>query len=132
MNNSLYKNKILSFFLTAVFAFLQISPAYSAMVDNQQLLQQANHELSIQEISSLLEQGNVQDRLIAMGVDPQVASERIQSMTAAELAELQVKLEELPAGEGVLGAVLVVFIVLVITDMLGATDVFPFVKNINK
>jgi hypothetical protein len=42
---------------------------------------------------------------------------------------------EMPAGGGafgiIIGAALFVFIVLLITDMAGATDVFPFVKKAN-
>jgi hypothetical protein len=44
-------------------------------------------------------------------------------------------LDELPAGEGagaigvIVGAILIIFLVLLVTDLLGLTDVFPFVKK---
>ena len=38
--------------------------------------------------------------------------------------------DELPAGGDVLGVILVVFIVFVITDVIGATDIFPFIKPV--
>jgi hypothetical protein len=42
-------------------------------------------------------------------------------------------MNQVPAGgESVIGILLLLFIIFIITDMLGATDIFPFVKNINK
>jgi hypothetical protein len=52
-------------------------------------------------------------------------------MTDQEVARLNQHLAELPAGGDVLGVILILFIVFIITDMLGATDIFPFVKPVN-
>jgi hypothetical protein len=111
---------------------LYIAPLQAAMVDNRDLIQQAQHEVSVNQVISYFDQTEVQQQLIDMGVDPIAAKERVYNMSDAELAQLNRNLEELPAGSGVIGILLVVFIVLVITDLLGATDIFPFVKNINK
>ena len=80
-----------------------------------------------------LDREEIQNQLIAMGVNPEDAKLRISQMTESELAEVQQHLDEMPAGGiSVLGAALLIFIILIITDMLGATDIFPFVHNINK
>ena len=42
---------------------------------------------------------------------------------------LNQKMEVMPAGSGVVAALLIVFLVLVITDLVGLTDVFPFVSK---
>lgn len=111
---------------------LQMTPVQAAMVSNDNLLIQARHDISVNQMVTMLQRVEVQDKLIAMGVDPVAATVRVRQMNDVELAELTKNLEQLPAGSGVLGVLLTVFIVLIITDMLGATDIFPFVKNINK
>jgi hypothetical protein len=107
-------------------------PAHAAMVSNDALLQQAQHQISVEQLTSLLERGDIQKQLVALGVDPIAARDRISRMNDAELAQLNHNLEKLPAGSGsgIVGLLLIIFIVFIITDMLGATDIFPFVKKI--
>ena len=50
--------------------------------------------------------------------------------SAAELAEFEQQLAEAPTGEGVVGIIVLFLVVFIITDMLCATDLFPFVKCI--
>ncbi|MEC9313740.1 MAG: PA2779 family protein, partial [Pseudomonadota bacterium] len=83
------------------------------------------------QILSELDKQEVQDKLVAAGVNIDDAKQRIQQMNQQELAQIQQEFEQMPAGSGIIGALLVVFVVLVVTDMLGATDVFGFVHNIN-
>jgi hypothetical protein len=52
-------------------------------------------------------------------------------MTDEEIAQLNQQIDELPAGGDVLGILLVIFIVFVITDVIGATDIFPFIHPVN-
>lgn len=111
---------------------MQLAPLQAAMVSSESLLNQAQHNVSVNQMTSLLDREEIQAQLTAMGVDPVAAKARVSQMNEAELAELNHRLDELPAGGDVLGVLLTIFIVLVITDMLGATDVFPFVKSINK
>jgi hypothetical protein len=67
-----------------------------------------------------------------LGVDPAEAQRRIATLSDAELAVLQDRIDQLPAGGfvgAVVGAMLVVFLVLLVTDIAGLTDVFSFVKK---
>ncbi|MBF6057426.1 MULTISPECIES: DUF6627 family protein [Thiomicrorhabdus] len=118
----------------SLFAFLNgyVGYAYAGMVTNDQITAQANHDLTVQQILGALDRDDVQEQLVALGVNPDDAKARVSQMNDQELVALNQKLDELPAGSGVLEVLLLVFVVLVITDMLGATDVFPFVNNINK
>jgi hypothetical protein len=47
--------------------------------------------------------------------------------------EIAGRLDQLPAGQSavgaVVGAILIIFLVLLITDLLGLTNVFPFVRR---
>ncbi|MEW6253600.1 MAG: DUF6627 family protein, partial [Planctomycetota bacterium] len=83
-----------------------------------------------ERLASLLEREDLQRQLATLGVDPQDAKQRVASLTDAEVNRLNQRLAELPAGGDVLGAILLIFIVFVITDAIGATDIFPFVHPV--
>jgi len=56
---------------------------------------------------------------------------RIDSLTDSELARINRHVDTLDAGGNILGILLVIFIVFVITDVIGATDIFPFIHPVN-
>jgi hypothetical protein len=84
-------------------------------------------------VKKFLSREDAQGYLVAKGVDPDEAKARIDSLTDAEALMLSKQIENLPAGGNgvaiVVGAILLVFIILLITDLLGLTNVFPFVKK---
>ena len=83
------------------------------------------------QINRLLDRADVQSRLEARGVKAADVKARVAAMTDDEVAQLAAKIDQLPAGgEGIIGALLIIFIVLLITDILGFTKVFPFTKPI--
>lgn len=77
----------------------------------------------------------VQKVLTTQGIDSKEAKRRIDSLTDAEAIRLAKEIKQLPAGGSIfgtlVGAALIVFIVLLFTDIMGYTDVFPFVKKHN-
>lgn len=126
------KLKIFTPLLTVMaLLFMQVAPVQAAMVSNQQLLSQAEHNVTVKQVMATLDRSDVQKKLISLGVDPEAAKARVSKMNNQELAKLAQGMDKMPAGSGILGLVVVVFVVLVITDMLGATDVFSFVHDIN-
>jgi len=110
----------------------QIQISHAAMVTTNNAIQAQQIQMDRTEILDLFAQENLRDQLTQMGVDPDKATDRIANMTDVEIAQLNDRLKDMPAGEGVGGVLLVVFIVFVITDMLGATDIFTFIRPINK
>lgn len=93
------------------------------LVDEQLVLSEK------QRLMQLFGSEKVQEQLIAMGVSPSDAKQRLENMTDAEILEFSAKMDEMNAGSGVVGALVFVFLVLLVTDLLGYTDVFPFVKK---
>ena len=68
----------------------------------------------------------------ALGVSPDQVRERVASLNDSELARINRGIDSLNAGgDSVLGILLVIFIVFVITDVLGATNIFPFIHPVN-
>jgi hypothetical protein len=85
-------------------------------------------------IATLLERRDVRAQLEARGVNPADVQARVAALTDDEAAQLARRIDQLPAGgdgfEALISALLIVFIVLLITDILGVTKVFPFTRPI--
>jgi hypothetical protein len=84
-------------------------------------------------VAAFIERQDVQQIMARQGVDVQEAQERLQALSDRELLAIANQLEKLPAGGdgfgAVIGGVIFIFIVLLITDILGFTHVFPFVNR---
>ena len=114
----------------AVFV-LQAGQAQAGLVSTDTVFQNAEIVASAQQnVLSMLDTQVVVDQLLAQGVDPESVKQRVANLTDAQLLELQNNLETLPAGGvDILVAALVVFFVLLATDIAGYTDIFPFVNK---
>ena len=109
---------------------VQIAPAQAGMLSTGQVLAVEQGKLDRDELVSLLEREDLQRQLSALGVDVQHAKTRVAALTDAEVAQINQRVAELPAGGSALGVVLFIFIVFIITDALGITDIFAFVRPI--
>ncbi len=81
-------------------------------------------------IEALLARDDVRAQLETLGVDAAEARARVQALDDEQARELAAQLEQLPAGAGVLGVAFLVFVILLVTDILGLTRVFPFTRPI--
>ena len=112
---------------------LPIGPASAALITTEQALTAGSAADLRARLQGLVQRPEVRTELVALGVDPVEAEARIDRLTDAEVAAIAGRLEELPAGEGAVGAIIgaavFIFIVLLITDLLGLTDFFPFVRR---
>ena len=104
-------------------------PAYADMVGTAAVIDQQQAVIDRGKLLAALSRDDVKEQLVAMGVDPQAARERVASLSDEELQSLNGHMQELPAGGDILGVAVFIFLVLLITDILGYTDVFPFVKK---
>lgn len=110
---------------------LQSTWVQAAMVTTDQAVAMAQSEYDQQQLLDALEQEQIQNKLVQMGVDPDQVKQRVASLTDQEIQQLNQQIEQLPAGSDVVGVVLTLFIVFIITDMLCATNIFNFVNCIN-
>jgi len=109
------------------------APVHATMINTVEIFKQNQNDLSSKSINTFLDRSEVQQYLVAWGVSPEEAKARIDSLSDQEIENIASRMDQLPAGGDaigtIVGAALVVFIVLLITDILGLTDVFPFVKK---
>jgi len=106
--------------------------AFAGMVETNQI---ASHEQAGQDrakISAYIDREDVRSQLQNRGVSATEAKARVYALTDDEAHKLAGKLDQLPAGGDVLGVLLTVFIVLLITDILGFTKVFPFTRPVKR
>lgn len=105
------------------------SVARAALIETDAVLNEQAADEDRAHLLALLAREDVRAKLQAHGVDPQKASARVAALTDQEARVVADKIDELPAGGDALGLVVLVFLVLLFTDIMGFTDVFPFVKK---
>ena len=121
--------------LMAALMFLIAVPyqsIFAAMISTDAAMDFTRAQKSRDDIKNFVARANVKNYLIAQGIDPVEVKSRIDSLSDSEAIALADQIEQLPAGGSaigvIVGAALIVFLVLLITDILGYTDIFPFVK----
>lgn len=104
----------------------------AAIIGTEAVATAQQAQIERDRLNQLLDRDDVKTSLRDLGVEPDLVQARVDSLTDAEVNALAGRLDEYPAGEGV-GTVLtlafVVFLMFLITDILGYTDLFPFVKK---
>jgi hypothetical protein len=130
---SIRKPVALVVILALVNLVVAFGSASAGMMSTSAVLQQEGSQLDKERLLRLVERDEVQQRLQSLGVDPAAAKARIEALTERELARMAQNMDELPAGGNAVGALVgagvFIFIVLLITDILGFTDVFTFVNR---
>jgi len=129
---TVYRRAIASL-LAFMMLFAAVLPvaASAAMVGTGDMITQQQADVDRESLMAMLDDKEVQKTLERMGVSPEDVEQRINSLTPSELAEFEKQLAEAPVGEGVLGVIVLFVLVFIITDMLCATDIFPFVRCVN-
>jgi hypothetical protein len=103
----------------------------AAMINPEDLMNISRGQQARDRIQSLLVRDEIQTILIEQGINIQEAEKRINTLTDAEAIQFANEIDTLPAGGDpittIVIASLIVFFVLLVTDITGYTDVFPFV-----
>jgi hypothetical protein len=132
------KISFVSLFMATMMLLIAVpyQPLLAAMVPTDSTMYQIKAQDARDHLKTFISRNDIKKSLISQGIDPDEAKTRVDSLSDAEVIEVADKIEQLPAGGGVFGAIigaaLIVFLVLLLTDILGYTDVFPFVKSQKK
>ena len=107
--------------------------AWAAMIGTESITNTDRSQSPRDYLNNLLAREDIQAALVSQGIDPQEAQARIDSLSDAEVNDIVNKLDQLPAGGGVLETILIiaflVFAIFIFTDIAGYTDIFPFIKK---
>ncbi len=112
---------------------LPVGPVSAALIDNNRVAEAQSIEGDRAVVEAFMTRDDVRSQFEALGVDPDEAGIRVAALSDAEVAQLADNIKSAPAGQGALGgivgAIVLVFIILLITDLLGFTDVFGFTNK---
>jgi hypothetical protein len=129
------KVSFVSIFMAAVTLLIAVpyQPILAAMVTTDATIFDNKAEEARDYLQILFSRNDIRKSLISKGIDPDEAKIRVESLSDSEAIAMADQIEQLPAGGGaigvIIGAALIVFLVLLVTDILGYTDVFPFVNK---
>ncbi len=119
----------------AVVMFLHVGPlpvAHAAMVSTEEVMREDAATENRERVITFLAREDVRREMEALGIDPEEATARTKALSDEEITRVANKLDEMAAGQSavaaIIGAAVFIFIVLLITDILCFTDVFPFVR----
>lgn len=98
--------------------------ACAGVIGTQSVARSADRAAQVETVQNAILSEQVSAQLVALGVDPAWAAERVTAMTDEELARLNANIEQMPAGAGVVYIVGAVFIVLIILELTGVIDIF--------
>lgn len=104
--------------------------AQAGMVATDELTTVTSSASERERLSAFLAREDVSQALRGQGVSPAAAAERVQALSDAEVAQLAGRIDQAPAGGDVLGVLFTVFIILLVTDIMGLTKVFPFTRSV--
>lgn len=127
--------KIVTFLLLFSFFSFELSTqqAMAGMISSEFAHAVAKQEYNRARICSFLARQDVEQAMVKHGVNPEEARNRVEGLSDQEVQKVVRVLDRMPAGgDGVgtlVGAAVFIFIVLLITDLLGLTHVFPFVNR---
>lgn len=111
---------------------MPVQSIFAAMVETGTVLAGEETSMAREKVRAFMDRQDVQAVLTARGIAPLEAKARVDSLSDAEVEMISAKIDQLPAGGDVLGFVLVFvavfFLVLLITDMLGLTNIFTFIN----
>ncbi len=99
-------------------------PASAGTVSVEAYLDAAERRANIERVRDFLAEERVRSQLESLGVDPAHASERVAALTDEELAQLDARMDDMPAGGDVIAILGVAFVVMLILELLGVTNVF--------
>ena len=123
-------NKFITTGILGMMLIFSMGQATAGVYSSEQVIANQQHQYNKQQVLSFVDTAEVQSKLMQLGVSPEDAKQRIAAMTTAELDTLNNELNDMPAG-GIVGTIVTVLVVIAVLDVLGITDVYPFIRPIN-
>jgi hypothetical protein len=109
-----------------------LSSAHAALVSTQEVAAQtAPVSPARARLNAALDRADLQAALQQRGIDVEQARARVAALTDDEAAQVADQIDQAPAaGSDILGALIFIFVLLLVTDILGLTKVFPFTRSV--
>ncbi|MDP2714311.1 PA2779 family protein [Rheinheimera sp.] len=122
-------NKLITASILSMMLIFGLGQATAGVYSSEQVIADQQHHYNKQQVLAFVDTAEVQSKLMELGVSPDDAKQRIAAMTTAELDALNNELNDMPAG-GIVGVIVTVLVVVALLDLMGITDVYPFIRPI--
>ncbi|MEK8044851.1 PA2779 family protein [Ideonella margarita] len=108
------------------------STAHAGVITTAELAAPAaSQDAARAQVQAALERADVVAGLQARGVSVEEVQARVNAMSDAEAAWMAQQMDTAPAGAGdIIGTLVFIFVLLLVTDILGLTKVFPFTRSV--
>ena len=123
MHQTVTRLIIVSLLITFCIVSVLTPVARATVIDTRTILA-AQADSPQADVQAFLARWEVLEQLIALGVDPGDASGRVAALTGQEISLLQNHINDLPAGSSALALLGAVFLVLIVLELVGVTDIF--------
>lgn len=120
----MFRKYVVTPFLLVALLFSSVVGTASATVISTQQAMSADMRAGMEaDVRAAFARDDVRQAMERLGVDPAEAEGRIAALSDAELQQLQGQIDQMPAG-GILAVIGVVFVVLLILEIVGVTNIF--------
>ena len=117
--------QILATLVAVALLSVTCTQAHAGIISTQQALSTEARATTEQQVLTALAREDVRQAMQHYGVSPADADARVASLSDAELLQLQDQIDRLPAGgDGLLAVLGIVFVVLLILELVGVTNIF--------
>jgi len=118
-----YRLPVIARFLTVLMlAMSTFAPAQAAMLGTDSMVSSTAANADAR--------ASLADKLVSLGVERNAADARVAALSDAQATQVLAQAEQLPAGGDALAVVGLIVIILLITDLIGVTDIFPFIDKV--
>lgn len=120
--------------IAALFVTSVPLPAEAGLMSTDAVLAGTAATADRERVRQFLARDDVRAQMQSLGVSPDEAARRVDALSDEEVRRIAGRLDEMPAGGNalgiVIGAAVLIFIVLLITDIAGLTKVFPWTRSV--
>lgn len=124
MNTTHRKTTIFKLVTIAYLSLTFAQSSHGATISTGELLDTESRNQRISDIQLVLARDDVSRQLARYGVSSNDISQRLHNLTDQEIAELEASIDSQVAGGDALGIIGAVFLVLIILEIVGITDIF--------
>jgi len=130
---STFDKTLIRFLIVSIcYLELPIAPAHAAMISTYDIASATQTDSPRHKLQRYLEREDVRAGLVQNGVTAAAAKARVDALSDDEVAAVAGKIDTLPAGGEFIGALVFVFVLLLVTDILGFTKVYSFTRPAKK
>lgn len=108
--------RVLAWPLIAVFlmTIVPLAPARAALITTDDVLRQVSPSGDREKVTAFLKRQDVRQQLVFLGVDVREADARVATLSDQEIAKIAGQIDQMPAGQGVEGILILALLVLLI------------------